>query len=224
MGIAEQNGLRLENACYAIPQSRHGGRREILRDASLAVQPGERVGVVGPNGAGKSTLLKVLAGLLRLDSGELTNDGFRANSRRRRFQRSVHLVAGAPLGCYPRLTGAENLRFFAALWGHEISAGEAQRRLEAVGLGRDSISSAYSTYSLGMRQRVHLALLLVDEAATTWLLDEPTTGLDEQGTALLGELLAQGGERPQVLVSHDLGFLENSCTRIVRLEHGSLVG
>ncbi len=192
-------------------------------DASLTVRPGECIGVVGPNGSGKSTLLKVLAGLLQLDSGTLFNGSFRADSRRRRYQRSVHLVAGAPLGCYPRLTGVENLRFFAALWGHELSAKEASKRLEDVGLSQEAQGATYSTYSLGMRQRVHLALLLADENATTWLFDEPTTGLDDEGVSLLRKIILSRSSLPRVLVSHDTGFLESLCTRIVSLDHGSLV-
>ncbi len=217
-------GLILEDAYYTIPKSRRGSARPILTGVCLRVRPGERVGIMGPNGAGKSTLLKVLAGLLRLDSGRLINDGYAVTDPRWRYQRSVHLVAGAPLGFYPRLTGAENLRFMAGLWGQDVSRAQAREVLARVGLAPEAAEMMYAKYSLGMRQRLHLAAAELDHAATVWLLDEPTTGLDADGVRLLHDLVADRPDRTYLVVSHDRAFLEKLCPRIVRLDDGRLVG
>lgn len=218
-------GLQLSEGSYTIPRTRRGEAKLIIRDASLTVAPGERVGIVGANGVGKSTVLRVLAGMLRLDSGQLRNDGVPADDWRRRFQRSVHLAAGAPLGFYPRLTGGENLRFLAGLWGVTMSRREAARRLVEVGLAAEAAERVmYAKYSLGMRQRLHLAALWADPRATTHLFDEPTTGLDEAGIRMLRERVLAADDRAQVLVSHDPDFLAAVCTRTVRLDDARLVG
>lgn len=213
----------MEEGHYTIPKSRRGNARPILKGASLRVLPGERVGIMGPNGSGKSTLLKVLAGLLRLDSGRLSNNGYAATDPRWRYQRSVHLVAGVPLGFYPRLTGTENLRFMAGLWGQDLSRAQARDALTQVGLEPEAAEMVYAKYSLGMRQRLHLAVAELDQEATVWLLDEPTTGLDAEGVKMLHELVTGRPDRSCVVVSHDQPFLENLCTRIVRLDDGRLV-
>lgn len=218
-------GMVLDRASYTIPRTRRGEAKVIIKDASLRVLPGERVGLLGANGVGKSTLLRILAGMLRLDSGELSNDGFSARARGRGFQRSVHLAAGAPLGFYPRLTGVENLRFLAGLWGMSLSSSQAVDCLVDVGLSVGAAAHVmYAKYSLGMRQRLHLAALWADPRATTHLLDEPTTGLDEAGHHMLRERVVAADDKAQVLVSHDADFLESVCTRMVRLADARLVG
>ncbi|WP_185711281.1 ABC transporter ATP-binding protein [Arachnia propionica] len=225
MNDACGSGLVLDRASYAIPRTRRGEARTIIKDASLRVHPGERVGLLGANGVGKSTLLRVLAGMLRLDSGELSNDGVSARAQGRGFQRSVHLAAGAPLGFYPRLTGAENLRFLAGLWGVSMSRSQAVACLVEVGLAAEAAAQVmYAKYSLGMRQRLHLAALWADPGATTHLLDEPTTGLDEAGHHMLRQRVLGAGDKVQVLVSHDADFLGSVCTRTVRLDDARLVG
>lgn len=225
MNNALDPGLVLDHASYAIPRTRRGEARTIIEDASLRVVPGERVGLLGANGTGKSTLLRVLAGMLRLDAGELSNDGLSARAWGRGFQRSVHLAAGAPLGFYPRLTGAENLRFLAGLWGMSMSRSQAVACLVDVGLDAEAAAQVmYAKYSLGMRQRLHLAALWADPKATTHLLDEPTTGLDEAGHRMLRERVLAAGDKVQVLVSHDADFLGSVCTRTVRLDDARLVG
>lgn len=221
---AREPRLCLRNAFYSIPRSRRGESRSIIRGACLEISPGERVGVIGPNGAGKSTLLKVLAGHLKLSQGLLINDGFAPQDQRRRYQRSVHLMSGAPLGFYPRLTGAENLRFLAGLWGVNLSEAKAVGALVDVGIERSLATAMYAKYSMGMRQRVHLAAARLDPYATTYLLDEPTTGLDANGIRVLRNFVTGASQAAFVLVSHDESFLQDVCSRVVRLESGRLVG
>lgn len=215
--------LRLTDGYYTIPKSRRHAARPILRAASLSVDVGECVGIVGPNGSGKSTLLKVLAGMLRLERGELSNDGARAGDWSRRYQRTVHLVAGVPLGFYPRLTASENLRFFAGLWGRDLTKAAALDLLSNVGLDADAATTAYAKFSLGMRQRLHIAAASLDQDATVWLLDEPTTGLDSAGVVLLERSLTQSEGTSKVIVSHDPEFLQRNCERILTLVDGALV-
>lgn len=224
---ASPTGLVLESGTYTLPATRRGPARPILSGADLHVGAGERVGIVGPNGAGKTTVLKVLAGMLALREGSLSNGPHRCGARSQAYQRSVHLVLGGPLGFYPRLTGVENLQFVSGVLGHFLTRRAAQDVLASVGLADEAGRRLFATYSLGMRQRLHLAAAVVDRGASVWLLDEPTTGLDADGVdgltaALLGEVPG-GAPVAKVIVSHDHAFLERVCHRTVELKHGALV-
>jgi len=157
------------------------GSRVLFSGIDAEIAPGQCLVVTGANGAGKSSLLKILAGLLRPESGKVEFDG-----RRGCAAPDIHL--------YGELTGDENLAFFARLLG--ISPMLNPALLTDVGLppkrGRDLVS----TYSSGMRQRLKLAASLLG-APPLLLWDEPTATLDTAGRAIVGELLAkhlgQGG-------------------------------
>ncbi len=218
--------LVLESGTYTLPATRRSPARPILQNTDLHVAHGERVGIVGPNGTGKTTILKVLAGMLRLDSGSLRNGTVSADSRSQAYQRSVHLMLGGPLGFYPRLTGVENLQFVSGVLGHFLTRRQAEAVLASVALGEDDGRRLFAKYSLGMRQRLHLAAAVIDRDATVWLMDEPTTGLDAAGVELLsGMVLGEpgGAAVAKIIVSHDREFLERVCHRTVELRHGALV-
>lgn len=225
-GHAPAADLVLKSGTYTLPATRRGPSRSILAGADLHVGAGERVGIVGPNGAGKTTVLRVLAGMLTLQGGALSNGPHRSDARSQAYQRSVHLVLGGPLGFYPRLTGVENLQFVSGVFGHFLTRHAAQDVLASVGLAEEAGRRLFATFSLGMRQRLHLAAAVVDRGASVWLLDEPTTGLDTDGVdGLTAAILGQGPGTAiaKVIVSHDLAFLERVCHRTVELKHGALV-
>ncbi len=166
------------------------GRRELFAGVSVEVAPGQCLVVSGANGSGKSTLLKIIAGLLRPESGRVEFDGPRG-------------YAAPDVQLYGELTGSENLVFFARLRGLPLT--DAATLLKQVGLpaarGRDFVSA----YSSGMRQRLKLAVsLLGDPPLLIW--DEPTATLDSAGRslteALLLESLAAG--RIAVVATNDL--------------------
>jgi len=200
--------------------SRRYGRRWVVRRVSARFRAGELTVVVGPNGAGKSTLLAMLAGLLRPTEGTITAlgerlDGFPRESLRRRLG-----VLGHQPFVYPELTAAENLTFFAGLYGVRGAAGDRLALLARVGLEL-AADRPVRTYSRGMVQRLALARLLLQDA-DLWLLDEPTTGLDTAGRALAVELLAEARARGRcvVCVTHDPELLTPVTDRRLALVEG----
>lgn len=212
--------LELDNIAYRYPHTKQG-RGEVLHSVSLAVAAGEAVGIVGSNGSGKSTLLKIMSTLLRPTRGRVLFAGEPLPRGLRRYRAALNYCAGAPQGFYPRLTAVENLKFFSGMKGRMLSAPEISELLDRVGLA-DSSDVNYARFSLGMRQRLHLATVLL-EPVEICILDEPTTGLDHDGMALLEQLLSNAeGRTARVIVSHDAGFLARVVTRTLHLKDGEL--
>ena len=153
------------------------GPRQVLRDVSLHVNPGEILGLLGPNGAGKSTLFSILAGLLPPAGGALRLDGWPVTPGARDLRAACGIVFQAP-GLDGKLSALENLRLAAAL--HLVPRREARERaarlLERVGLA-DRAREPVDRLSGGMRRRVELARALV-HGPSILVMDEPTTGLD----------------------------------------------
>jgi heme exporter protein A len=179
------------------------GRVRALDGVEFLLGPGEVLAVFGPNGAGKTTLLRVLAGLLRADRGEVRLDGVRFDRADPAQRRRVGLISHQSL-CYDGLTAAENLEFFARLYGLPDFRGAARAALAAVGLV-ERASSPAGTMSRGMVQRLAIARALLHEPVLV-LLDEPFTGLDQRAATALRDQLERlrAGRRTVVLVTHNL--------------------
>jgi heme exporter protein A len=192
------------------------GRQSALRGVDLSLRAGEAVALLGPNGAGKSTLLRVLSSLERPARGTVSWEGRAADAE---VRRSVGLVAHESL-CYGDLSGRENLEFFARLYGVELA--KVGPMLERIGL-TEAADRAVRTYSRGMLQRISLGRALLPSPSLL-LLDEPFTGLDRAGVALLGQLLAAEKARGAALliVSHDLPAIAPLCDRVVVLAKGKV--
>jgi ABC-2 type transport system ATP-binding protein len=211
--------LELREVGYSYPRT--SSPEPLLHGVSAAVLPGECVGVVGPNGSGKSTLLKIAATLLRPTSGVVLYRGVPVRNALSKYRAAVNYSAGAPLGFYPRLTATENLKFFSGMKGKMVGEREIARILELVGLAA-SAKTRYAQFSLGMRQRLHLARLTL-EPAELWIADEPTNGLDADGTRLLTTLLTEAVGKAQLIVSHDTDFLSQVTDRTLELQNGGVV-
>ncbi|WP_180931233.1 ABC transporter ATP-binding protein [Streptomyces sp. AJS327] len=211
--------LEFSDLWYRYPRGR-AGTEPVLRGAAAGIEEGESVGIVGRNGSGKSTFLKVVANLLRPTSGRIAFRGRTVRANDRRYRSVVNYCAGAPQGFYPRLTATENLRFFSGMKGRMRTAAQAGELLERVGLA-ESADVAYSKFSLGMRQRLHLAGLLL-EPSEVWILDEPTTGLDTDGVKTLEAILAEATGKTRLVVSHDADFLARVTGRRGVLDEGVL--
>ncbi|MCZ2827236.1 ATP-binding cassette domain-containing protein [Modestobacter sp. VKM Ac-2986] len=192
------------------------GSRTVVDDLSLTVRRGEVYGFLGPNGAGKTTTLRAVLGLIRPTSGTATVLGRPAGSP----GAQVGALIENP-GFYPYLSGRDNLRVLARYAG--APAGRVDAVLGTVAL-TDRAGDRYSTYSLGMKQRLGVAAALL-KGPELVILDEPTNGLDPAGItdvrALLQRLTADGCT--VVLSSHLLGEVEQVCDRVAVVSAGRLV-
>jgi len=174
-----------------------------VRGIEFALGVGESLAVFGPNGAGKTTLLRLLAGLLKPDSGEVRFGGERLVRANAAHRRRVGLISHHSL-LYDGLTAAENLVFYARLYGVPQPRAAAARALAGVGFG-DRASDAVATFSRGMVQRLAIARALLHEPEVM-LLDEPFSGLDQRAAVALRELLGRlrAERRTMVLVTHNI--------------------
>jgi len=191
---------------------------------TLSVRRGELFGLMGPNGAGKTTLIKLLCTLVLPTSGAAVVSGF-ALADGENVRRHIGLVSGEERSFYWRLTGRDNLRFYASLYG--LSSSQAEKRVKqlSVLLGLEEVlDQRFDRYSAGMKQRLALARGLLNEAEVLFL-DEPTKSLDPTAAMRLRETirdLAHRQGRTVVLVTHQLSEAEQICDRIGIMHRGKL--
>lgn len=171
------------------------GRKPILRGISLHADRGQITLMVGPNGAGKSTTVKVLAGLIRPNSGTAHVNGFDVVTRRIAAQRATAYLPQRP-SFHPKLTCLEVLRFYAGLRGVPVSRCEAM--LQLTGLG-DVAKVRTEKLSGGMRQLLGVAFLLLADAPVV-LLDEPGLSLDPGWRKWLQQKLRFEAERGKTIL------------------------
>jgi ABC-2 type transport system ATP-binding protein len=191
----------------------------------LVVDEGEIFGVLGPNGAGKTTTLKMLATLLEPTSGEARVLGIDVRARPREVRARLGAMLSGERSLYWKLTGRENLEYFAALY--HVPAKQMRPRidgaLEAVHL-TDRADDYVERYSTGMRQRLALARALLPDPPLV-ILDEPTVGLDPQSARDLRDrvrdLRAQG--RTVLLTTHYMEEADQLCDRVAIIDHGKIV-
>ena len=212
--------LKVERLSFRYP----GGEEAVLHDLTLEIPTGGIFGLLGPNGAGKTTLISILAGQLRAPAGRIAFEGTPLEELRRREPAALGLVP-QDFAFYPMLTGAENLRFFAAVQGlggerlrERVAAVAAFARIENV-LGRRA-----GQLSGGLRRRLNLAIGLLTEPRIL-LLDEPTVGVDPQSRAFLLESirgLAASG-RTIVYTSHYMEEVEAICDHVAIIDAGRVL-
>ncbi|MFD8009189.1 ATP-binding cassette domain-containing protein [Streptomyces sp. NPDC058955] len=199
-----------------------GSVRRAVDDIDLTVRAGELVSVLGPNGAGKTTMVKMLTGLLLPTSGTVLLDGHDVVRDRRRASLACGFTLGGDNGLYPRLSAVKNLTFFGLMYGLRGAALDrrAEELLAEVGLadrGKDMVSS----FSRGMKQRLHIAKALLHDPAVI-ILDEPSAGLDPQSAASMRALVSRlsGEGRAILLTTHDMREAEQLSDRIVLMKDG----
>ncbi len=202
--------------------SRRFGRHWAVRRVTARLEAGAVHVVIGHNGAGKSTLLGLLAGAMRPTEGSIRVRGVDLQEADGDLRSCVAWLPHRPF-VYPDLTGRESLRFAANLYGRRPDEASLDALLERVHLSAAGHRKV-RTYSRGMTQRLALAAVLAQEA-DIWLLDEPATGLDEAGRALLLELLEQARDRGVcvVVVTHDPSAYAPVRDALYRLERGRLM-
>lgn len=162
--------------------------KSVLRGINLALERGERMALMGANGAGKTTLLRILACLTAPSSGSVRIDGWEIVRDAQQVRRLVGFVAHQPY-LYDELTALENLLFFGKMYMVKDVRERAELLLRKVGLEKRT-RERVGVLSRGQVQRLSLARALL-HAPSLLLLDEPDTGLDEEGYQLIEDVLAE---------------------------------
>ncbi len=194
------------------------GTHQALRGVDLKVRAGESVVIFGPNGAGKTTLIKVLAGIMTPSSGRVLINGLNLKDNAEEVRRQIGIVTHQTL-LYGNLTAFENLDFYGRMYDVPSRRGRIEQVIAMVRM-TPRMHDRVSTLSRGMQQRVSIARCLLHDPAII-LLDEPETGLDQQSTALLWEILRQQ-KRTIVLTIHSLERGLELCERLLILVQGRI--
>ena len=196
-----------------------------VRGVSFTIEPGELFGLLGPNGAGKTTTIKMLITLLIPTGGTARVLGLDVVKDAHEVRKRIGYVFGGERGVYERLSGYDNLRYFAELYGvpARLQKQRIEELLELVGLkGREHERA--EGYSRGMKQRLHVARGLLHDPEVLFL-DEPTIGLDPVGArelrATIASLTAAG--KTILLTTHYMFEADALCDRIAVISKGEIV-
>lgn len=195
-----------------------------LRQLDLEIAHGEFVALLGPNGSGKSTLLRLLAGLGKPNTGTIHIGGWSLPQEAAAVRAQLGLVSHKTL-LYGNLTAQENLQFFARLYDVPPAqqAERIPRLLARVGLEKRA-HDLVRTFSRGMQQRLSIARALLHEPSIL-LLDEPHTGLDQEASRLLDDLLLEAHQvgRTIIMATHHLERAAATAQRAIILMRGRIV-
>jgi ABC-2 type transport system ATP-binding protein len=225
MVAIEAEGLRRTYKTHTGTLRRRAKEIEAVRGIDFEVPEGELFGLLGPNGAGKTTTIKMLITLLIPTAGTARVLGLDVVKNPTEVRKRIGYVFGGERGVYERLSGYDNLRYFAELYG--VPPGEQKRRieelLELVGLkGREHERA--EGYSRGMKQRLHVARGLLHDPEVIFL-DEPTIGLDPVGArdvrATIASLTEAG--KTVLLTTHYMFEADALCDRIAVITRGEIV-
>lgn len=198
--------------------AKHYGKRIVLDDVDLRVDPGEVVGLIGPNGAGKSTLIRIISGMSEPSGGVGTVLGMSLRGRSGKVP-FLGMMIERP-AFIETLSARRNLQLLFGIRG-QVHDADVDAILSRVGLDAGD-NKPVRAFSLGMRQRLSLAQA-IGEHPSLLILDEPTNGLDPSGILEMRELirgLAKDEGMGVLLASHLLNEVEAVCDRVVMLAHG----
>lgn len=210
---------------FLIHPFKPAGRVEALNGINLQVDRGEILGFLGPNGAGKTTLIKILSCLIFPDRGAVKVNGFDIRYEKS-VKSSIGLVTSDERSFYWRLTGLENLKFFARLYDLPTDriTGRAQELIERMHL-QDVAHRPFMSYSSGMKQRLSIARALLHNPPILFM-DEPTKSLDPQSAmdlrGFIKKELNEKEEKTILLATHNLREAEDLCHRIAVMTEGQI--
>lgn len=204
----------------------HPFRREeitVIQDLNLQVKEGEIFCLLGPNGAGKTTLLKILSGLIIPTEGNAFINGTNSTTGKQKIRKKIGFVINEERSFYWRLTGRQNLRFFATL--NNMDNRDAQKRIDEVlelnGL-KDVADESFKNYSSGMKQRLAITRALLTDPEII-IMDEPTLSLDPLSITLFKgfiiDLLNKKEGKTLFIATHDIKFVEEIDEGIIGIIH-----
>ena len=194
------------------------GALQALKNVSFDIHKGNVYGILGPNGSGKSTTLGIVLNVVNKTSGEYS--WFGGTMETHQALKKVGAIIERP-NFYPYMTAKENLELVCKIKG--INYAKVNEKLELVGL-TDRQNSKFSTFSLGMKQRLAIASALLNDPEIL-ILDEPTNGLDPQGIHQIRDIIKQIATKGTtiLLASHLLDEVEKVCTHVLVLRKGEIL-
>lgn len=199
------------------------GDKNVLHDINLRVKPGTIMALVGPNGAGKTTLLKILATLIAPSGGRAFIGGENVADNPIDIKKKMGFLSSEERSFYWRLTGRQNLKFFASLY--DIRGKDKNKRIDevltSVGFYNDA-DTRFREYSTGMKQTLGIVRVLLHDPSVL-LLDEPTRSLSPDVAKRIRKLIlkkAKDEGKTVLISSHNLSEVEKLADSIAMLDHG----
>lgn len=207
--------LEVENVSKSI------GKNAILKNISFHIKEGEKVGFIGPNGSGKTTTMRTITNLIFQDDGKISICGHDILKKREKALSNISAIIENP-SLYEHLSGKDNLELIRKL--NKIPKENMKNMVKIVDL-TDRINDKVKNYSLGMKQRLALAMCLLKEPKLI-ILDEPTNGLDPTGTMQLRNILktlSKDKKISMLISSHNLSEIEKICDRFIYIKEGEII-
>lgn len=208
--------IEIQNLSFA-----YNSRETIIHDVSLHVKKGSIYGFLGPNGSGKTTIIRLILNLLKHKTGTIRIDGNEVDRNSSAIFSRIGSMIESP-SLYNHLSGLENMKIFALYYN--VPATRITEVLETVGL-TDAANKTVKRYSLGMKQRLGIAICLLHDPDLL-ILDEPLNGLDPQGIAEMRNLffkLSHEDGKTIFISSHLLSEIESTCDHIGIISKGKLL-
>lgn len=206
--------IKVVNLCKNIKKN------EILKNVNIYLEKGKIYGFIGKNGSGKTMLFRSLSGLVKPDAGEIFID-----DEKIRFEDIVNYKVGMILenhSMYPEFTGLQNLKYLADI-NKYINEEQIRQSIIDVGLNPDD-KRPLRKYSLGMKQRIIFAQAIMENPDILFL-DEPTNALDDEGVALIRQLIIKQKENGAIVLiaSHNKEDIENLCDECYKVSAGEII-
>ena len=194
--------------------------KDVVSDVSFSIEKGEIFGFLGPSGAGKTTVQNIMIGLLGLQKGEVLYDGKSIKKMKSDFYNSIG-VCFEQSNLYTKLTGFENLRYYAGLFN--VPTLDPMLLLESVGL-KDAAHKRCGTYSKGMKQRLTFTRSLINNPGILFL-DEPTGSLDPGLAKKIKEMIVGLKKEGKTifLTTHNMYIADELCDRVAFINEGEII-
>lgn len=201
--------------------SKYFGKFQALKDINFDIESGEIVGFIGSNGSGKSTTLKIIANFIFPSEGEIYIDGYSLKTHREKALENISCQIESP-GLFYDLTGEENIKAVTSLY--EVKEDDLKKAIAFINIG-DNLKRKVKNYSMGMKQRLALALAIMVKPKLL-ILDEPTNGLDPTSVLKLREILYKLAKEEDISIlfsSHQLGEVEKIADRTIFIKEGEII-
>jgi len=193
-------------------------------DLSFEVKKGEIVGFIGPNGSGKTTTMKLISGIIKKTSGSIIVNDFDIEKDPLKIKASIGYISDSP-DAFLRLKGIDYLNFICDIYGVNIN--DRKERIERYAKEfeiYDALTNPMLSYSHGMRQKLMIISQLIHEP-DTWILDEPTVGLDPKSSYTLKEMMKEHAKKGNTVFfsTHILEIAEKLCDRVIIIFKGKKI-